>query len=75
MCSIPSPMKEPQKAFLRAIYSDLISSATGRISSMECLNLTAAIDSKLSMGDADEFLKNMVKQRWLYLDDKVCVLF
>ncbi|OXU19658.1 hypothetical protein TSAR_015369 [Trichomalopsis sarcophagae] len=63
--SIPSKFSVAQRALLRDIYSEIISSEDGSISSTDGLNLTRTIGVKLSMGEADAFLKDLYKGKWL----------
>ncbi|XP_031782628.1 non-structural maintenance of chromosomes element 1 homolog [Nasonia vitripennis] len=63
--SILSKFSVAQRAFLRDIYSEIVSSENGSISSTDGLNLTRTIGVKLSMGEADAFLKDLYKGKWL----------
>lgn len=71
MFRIPSEFTPAQRTFLRVIYSEIITSEDGCISSTDCLNLSNnLIDCKLAMGDADLFLKNLIAKKWLH--SEVC---
>lgn len=69
---IPSEFSVAQRAFLREIYSEIVGSEDGSISSTDGLNLSRTLGVKLAMGDADAFLKDLYKRKWLYT--KVCFI-
>ncbi|CAK9815775.1 Non-structural maintenance of chromosomes element 1 homolog [Anthophora quadrimaculata] len=54
-----------QLALLRTIFSEIITSNNGCIQSTACLNLCSSLDIKLTKTDAEEFLDDMVKRKWL----------
>lgn len=64
---IPSQFNTGQRAFLREIYSEIISADDGCISSTDCLNMSSTLDVKLSITDADIFLKYLSKENWLLI--------
>lgn len=55
-----------QLALLRKIFSEIITS-DGFISSTACLNFCSLLDTKLLKIDANEFLDDVVKRKWLFL--------
>ncbi|XP_014213566.1 non-structural maintenance of chromosomes element 1 homolog [Copidosoma floridanum] len=66
---LPSEFSKAERAFLRAVYSEIINSEDGYISSTECLNLTGTLDMKFSLSEADKFLKKVAAHKWLHLKD------
>ncbi|OAD58974.1 Non-structural maintenance of chromosomes element 1 like protein [Eufriesea mexicana] len=58
-----------QLALLRAIFSEIITSDNGYIQSTTCLNLCSLPDVKLSKAEAEEFLDDIVKRKWLSYKD------
>ncbi|OXU22562.1 hypothetical protein TSAR_008035 [Trichomalopsis sarcophagae] len=65
--TVPSQFNTGQRAFLREIYSEIISADDGCISSTDCLNMSTTLDVKLSISDADIFLKYLTKGKWLLI--------
>lgn len=63
---MPSEFSVAQRAFLRSIYEEIINSEDGCISSTVCLNLHHTIDTKLSIDDANKFLKHVINKKWLH---------
>lgn len=54
---------------LRSVYSEIVSSHNGCVSSTFCLNLCSTLDQKLTKTDGEEFLKKMVDRKWLCCKD------
>ncbi|XP_057339771.1 non-structural maintenance of chromosomes element 1 homolog [Microplitis mediator] len=51
---------------LKLICHEIITSDSSCISTNDCLNLVTHMENKLSRGDADKFLKQIIKGSWLY---------
>ncbi|XP_017794882.1 PREDICTED: non-structural maintenance of chromosomes element 1 homolog [Habropoda laboriosa] len=58
-----------QLTLLRTIFSEIITSNNGCIQSTVCLNLCSSLDIKLSKTEAEEFLDDVVKRKWLAYKD------
>ncbi|XP_047352030.1 non-structural maintenance of chromosomes element 1 homolog isoform X1 [Vespa velutina] len=56
-----------QLELLRKIFSEIITSTNGCVSSTICLNLCSSLDTKLLKIDATEFLDYIVDKKWLTL--------
>ncbi|KAL7303291.1 hypothetical protein TKK_0004483 [Trichogramma kaykai] len=62
----PPMFKDPQNTYLKAIFTEIISSEDGSVSSTDCLNLVDNLpEIKLLKRDADIFLKEMYKMGYL----------
>ncbi|XP_077279379.1 SMC5-SMC6 complex component Non-SMC element 1 [Temnothorax americanus] len=60
---------QAELALLRSVYSEIVTSSNGYVSSTFCLNLCSSLNLRLSKADADEFLREMVARKWLYSKD------
>ncbi|XP_011640499.1 non-structural maintenance of chromosomes element 1 homolog [Pogonomyrmex barbatus] len=60
---------QAELALLRNVYSEIVTSNNGCISSTFCLNLCSSLNMKLTKADADKFLHEMVNRKWLYCKD------
>lgn len=58
-----------QVAFLRNIFSEIITSENKCIQSTLCLNLCSLPDVKLQKVNAEKFLRDMVYRKWLIYKD------
>ncbi|XP_012536712.1 non-structural maintenance of chromosomes element 1 homolog [Monomorium pharaonis] len=56
-------------ALLRNVYSEIVTSNNGYVSSTLCLNLCSMLSVKLSKADAEQFLQKMVDRKWLCRKD------
>ncbi|KAK2585469.1 hypothetical protein KPH14_010127 [Odynerus spinipes] len=56
-----------QLELLRQIFSKIITESDGCVSSITCLNLCLSLDTKMLKTDANEFLDDVVKRKWLFL--------
>lgn len=56
---------QAQLTLLRTIYSEIVTSNNGHVSSTWCLNLCSTLNVKLSKANAEEFLYEMVNRNWL----------
>ncbi|XP_015605474.1 uncharacterized protein LOC107272642 isoform X2 [Cephus cinctus] len=56
---------------LRKIFTIIIESDTGSVSSINCLNLCSSLKSELSISNAQDFLTKMVELKYLFLKDGI----
>ncbi|XP_012234365.1 non-structural maintenance of chromosomes element 1 homolog [Linepithema humile] len=57
---------QAQLTLLRNIYSEIVTSNNGYASSTWCLNLCSSLHIQLTKADAEEFLSEIVKKKWLF---------
>ncbi|XP_032679145.1 non-structural maintenance of chromosomes element 1 homolog [Odontomachus brunneus] len=57
---------EAELALLNNIYSAIVTSDDGHVSSTWCLNLCSSLNVKLSKDKAQTFLQDMVEKKWLF---------
>ncbi|KYM96077.1 Non-structural maintenance of chromosomes element 1 like protein [Cyphomyrmex costatus] len=67
--SFNSEFSQAELALLRNVYSEIVTSNSGWVSSTFCLNLCPSINLKLSKTDAEQFLLEMVNRQWLCCKD------
>ncbi|XP_058790267.1 non-structural maintenance of chromosomes element 1 homolog [Phymastichus coffea] len=63
---IPCEFSKAQQAFLKEVYSQIINADDGCISSIDCLRLIHNLDTKFTATDAESFLKNVTRNKWLH---------
>lgn len=56
---------QAELALLRNVYSEIVTSSNGHVSSTWCLNLCSTLNVKLTKANAEEFLYEMVNKKWL----------
>ncbi|XP_050458680.1 non-structural maintenance of chromosomes element 1 homolog [Cataglyphis hispanica] len=56
---------QAELALLRNVYSEIVTSNNGHVSSTWCLNLCSTLNVKLTKASAEEFLYEMVNKKWL----------
>lgn len=56
---------QAELALLRSVYSEIVTSHNGYVSSTFCLNLCSSLNVRLTKTDAEQFLQEMVNRRWL----------
>lgn len=64
-----SEFSQAELALLRKVYSEIVTSGIGYVSSTFCLNLCLSLKVKLSKADAEQFLLKMVDRNWLCCKD------
>ncbi|KAG5311665.1 NSE1 protein, partial [Acromyrmex insinuator] len=67
--SFVSHFSQAELALLRNVYSEIITSNNGCVSSTFCLNLCSSLNAKLTKTDAELFLLEMVDKQWLCCKD------
>ncbi|KAM0736491.1 Non-structural maintenance of chromosomes element 1-like protein [Formica fusca] len=60
---------QAELALLRNVYSEIVTSSNGHVSSTWCLNLCSTLNVKLTKANAEEFLYEMVNKKWLACKD------
>jgi len=60
-----SEFSQAELALLRKVYSEIVSSSNGYVSSTFCLNLCSSLNQKLTKAHADKFLHEVVDRKWL----------
>ncbi|XP_011860959.1 PREDICTED: non-structural maintenance of chromosomes element 1 homolog isoform X2 [Vollenhovia emeryi] len=69
IASFHPEFSQAELALLRNIYSEIVTSSNGYVSSTFCLNLCSSLNMKLSKADAEQFLHEMVHRKWLCSKD------
>ncbi|XP_020279568.1 non-structural maintenance of chromosomes element 1 homolog [Pseudomyrmex gracilis] len=64
--NFPLEFSQAQLELLRNIYSEIITSNTGKVSSTWCLNLCSTLNHRLTKTEAEEFLQLLVNRKWLF---------
>lgn len=65
VASFHSEFSQTRLTLLRNIYSEIVASNNGCVSSTWCLNLCSSLHLQLTKADAEEFLCEIVKKKWL----------
>lgn len=65
-CSFQLEFSQAQLDLLRNIYSEIITSNAGQVSSTWCLNLCSTLNHRLTKAEAEEFLQLLVDRKWLF---------
>lgn len=65
VASFHPEFSQAELALLRNIFSEIVTSNSGHVSSTWCLNLCSSLNQKLTKANAQEFLYEMVNRKWL----------
>ncbi|KMQ96559.1 non-structural maintenance of chromosomes element 1-like protein [Lasius niger] len=65
IASFHPEFSQAELALLRNIYSEIVTSNNGYVSSTWCLNLCSTLNQKLTKANAEEFLHKMINRKWL----------
>lgn len=57
-----------QRELLGNIFSEIITSDYGYLSSNNCINMVGEMKEKLSRSGADKFIHEMAARKWLHLN-------
>lgn len=65
IASFHPEFSQAELTLLRNIFSEIVTSSNGYVSSTWCLNLCSSLNQKLTKANAQEFLHEMVNRKWL----------